>query len=602
MPDDANFCSHCGNDLKKLAQRKFKQRLFLAIGAAFVIGAYLYLDFVGFPGNRSDLWRAKGLSEKAERFAGPKAVPQPMPPSEPTRPNLIIGTVSIQDIAGSTLLQRPALVVAGGWIALPKIFCIGGFKWDFKYGARSEWDVEEGVLQDEEPIGLWQIRDFNGPAGPGLYRFDGNQPLEWVALQTPDRPQVVEIGEIAEQGRWVRFPLPKNFSQPGVFMQADRVVGWTFGPPLTDGYLWKGEDSRNLIAEFRIDDFYRLTFGNSREEEFSLALGRAEYGDLERLRALANGFHVDAKLAAADTPEHLRKESIIKHMQSLIQALAKEEDPQQIADSFDSRILSAAADDSLTEAVIQATLAAYGFEAAIQLVEAVDDELQGAPGIDRSALAKAHINLYRQWLQSLMEDEDYDRAFQVFQAADPSVLQDPQIHLIGVKLALAGSDWLEAQRLLASREYPASLRETVINLENQIAELKSQEGRIVVRFTPGSRSVPVTALLNGTANQQFIIDTGATLTTIPTSAVESMGIELSIRNRQRSISTASGRIQAREVIIASLDVNGWVEHNVTALVVDIPAQPGVGLLGLNYLKRFRMNLNHKRGLLALDPR
>jgi clan AA aspartic protease (TIGR02281 family) len=515
---------------------------------------------------------------------------------------MTIGTVSIHDIAGTPLHQLPALVVAGGWIALPKSYCIGGYEWTFRFGARAEWNVESGVLQDDDDIGLWQIRDFNGPPGPGLNRFDGDQPLEWVALQTPDHPQAVQIGEIAEQGRWIRFRLPQSLSQPGVFMQADRVVGWTFGPPLTGGYLWTGENSRNLTAEFRIDDFYRLTFANSREEEFSLALGRGEVGDLERLKALANGFHLEPKLASSETPEHLRKTSIIARMQSLIRVLEQKGYWQQIADNFDSRILSAAADVPLTEAVTRATLAAYGFEAAIQLIEAVNDEPAGEAGRDRSHLAQVHIRLYRQWLQSLVASEDYDRAWQVFHATGPSVLQDPEIQLFGVKLALAGGDWLEAQRLLALHQYPSSLQETVTNLENQIAELKSLEGRIVVRFTPGAQSVPVTAVLNGTASQPFIIDTGATVTTIPSSSFESLGIKLTTKNRQRSIYTPGGTVRAREVTIATIELGGWVEKNVTALVVDLPAQPGLGLLGMNYLNRFRMNLNHQKGLLALDPR
>ena len=43
------------------------------------------------------------------------------------------------------------------------------------------------------------------------------------------------------------------------------------------------------------------------------------------------------------------------------------------------------------------------------------------------------------------------------------------------------------------REYPAALRDKVQNLRNQIAELKGQEGKIVINFTPGSRFIPVSA-------------------------------------------------------------------------------------------------------------
>jgi hypothetical protein len=38
------------------------------------------------------------------------------------------------------------------------------------------------------------------------------------------------------------------------------------------------------------------------------------------------------------------------------------------------------------------------------------------------------------------------------------------------------------------------------------------------------------------------------------------------------------------------------------LVLDIPNQPDWGLLGLNYLERFRMDMNTEEGVLLLEPR
>jgi predicted aspartyl protease len=49
-------------------------------------------------------------------------------------------------------------------------------------------------------------------------------------------------------------------------------------------------------------------------------------------------------------------------------------------------------------------------------------------------------------------------------------------------------------------------------------------------------------------------------------------------------------------------LEGYETRNVKALVLDLPNQPGVGLLGLNYLRRFRMDLSTDEGLLALTPR
>ena len=48
-------------------------------------------------------------------------------------------------------------------------------------------------------------------------------------------------------------------------------------------------------------------------------------------------------------------------------------------------------------------------------------------------------------------------------------------------------------------------------------------------------------------------------------------------------------------------LDGWTEHNISAFVVDLPEHSGVGLLGLNFLNRFQMDLNAKAGLLTLYP-
>ena len=57
-----------------------------------------------------------------------------------------------------------------------------------------------------------------------------------------------------------------------------------------------------------------------------------------------------------------------------------------------------------------------------------------------------------------------------------------------------------------------------------------------------------------------------------------------------------------EVVFSSIEVGGWTTHNVKALVLDIPNHPGLGLLGLNYLRRFHMEINDREGVFFLKPR
>jgi len=134
--------------------------------------------------------------------------------------------------------------------------------------------------------------------------------------------------------------------------------------------------------------------------------------------------------------------------------------------------------------------------------------------------------------------------------------------------------------------------------------MKGDEGTIVIRFQPGGSRIPLAAGLNQALRQEFIVDTGASMMTIPSSVAEYLALQMvqGHHGGRRTVSTAGGMVDAYEVLIESVEVNGWVEHNVGALVMDIPGQPGVGLLGLNYLDRFKMSLNTTEGKLTLRPK
>jgi clan AA aspartic protease (TIGR02281 family) len=169
-------------------------------------------------------------------------------------------------------------------------------------------------------------------------------------------------------------------------------------------------------------------------------------------------------------------------------------------------------------------------------------------------------------------------------------------------LALAENDWATAEGLLSAKNYPSALREQVRSLQSQISELKGQEGKILIRFVPGARQIPVTASLNQGTSQDFIVDTGASMVTIPYSTAADLGIIITVRNPRRTVYTASGVIHAPEVVLDAITLEGFETHNVKALVLDLPNQPEMGLLGLNYLRRFKMDLSTDEGLLALTPK
>ena len=92
------------------------------------------------------------------------------------------------------------------------------------------------------------------------------------------------------------------------------------------------------------------------------------------------------------------------------------------------------------------------------------------------------------------------------------------------------------------------------------------------------------------------------MVTIPSSTAEELGLAVDNRNPMRKVFTAGGVKYAPEVTLSAITIDGWEVNNIPALVLDIPSQPGWGLLGLSYLQRFRVDINTEAGILLLEPR
>ncbi len=121
-----------------------------------------------------------------------------------------------------------------------------------------------------------------------------------------------------------------------------------------------------------------------------------------------------------------------------------------------------------------------------------------------------------------------------------------------------------------------------------------------VAFQRRGASVLVPARVNGQAIGYFILDTGATFTSVSRLVAGSLGISgggSSVR-----LVTASGTIQAPLALLDEVDVGGAVARHVSAVIHDLPNVPPnvIGLLGLSYLERFRVNLDLTSGALILE--
>lgn len=131
-------------------------------------------------------------------------------------------------------------------------------------------------------------------------------------------------------------------------------------------------------------------------------------------------------------------------------------------------------------------------------------------------------------------------------------------------------------------------------------------------ITPSKASIPferqgqvviVEATLNKKTAAKFVVDTGASYTMISSAVAKELDIDTERDRRTAPFQTANGIIQAPLVSLESINVGGMEIRNLTAAVHDVLADSKVaGLLGLNFLANFRMDIDTQKGVLHLEKK
>lgn len=97
------------------------------------------------------------------------------------------------------------------------------------------------------------------------------------------------------------------------------------------------------------------------------------------------------------------------------------------------------------------------------------------------------------------------------------------------------------------------------------------------------------------------LDTGATYLMIPWEVAEALGYNPELSREKVDLITASGVEKAPLVILKSATLLGKKVSNVKAVVHSLPPRSHLdGLLGLSFLRKFRINLDFKAGVLEID--
>lgn len=124
-----------------------------------------------------------------------------------------------------------------------------------------------------------------------------------------------------------------------------------------------------------------------------------------------------------------------------------------------------------------------------------------------------------------------------------------------------------------------------------------------IPFQKKGAVVIVQATLNEKAAARFVVDTGASYTVISQAIAKELEIDLEKKLPTIPFQTANGSILAPLVSLDSIEVGGMQVKDLTAAVHDVFPDPSIsGLLGLNFLSNFRMDIDTTNGVLHLEKK
>ena len=139
-------------------------------------------------------------------------------------------------------------------------------------------------------------------------------------------------------------------------------------------------------------------------------------------------------------------------------------------------------------------------------------------------------------------------------------------------------------------------------LISMITDVEPGVALVNVPLSRSGNQFIVTASLDGQREIRLLIDTGASVTIVAPSILESLGYVLD--GQTARFSTANGEVDAPLVGIQSLSVGGQLVSPITVGAISLSqgSVPFDGLLGMNFLQEFEFSLDQERSLLELNYR
>ena len=168
--------------------------------------------------------------------------------------------------------------------------------------------------------------------------------------------------------------------------------------------------------------------------------------------------------------------------------------------------------------------------------------------------------------------------------------------------------WVDDQGVV---HFTDSLKEIPEKFRSKVTRLKTigpapapiPDDKALVKFQKQGELMVVQAMLNEKTAAKFVVDTGASYTTISQAMAKQLQINLENVSTVIPLQTANGVIEAPLASVGALEVGGFALKDLAVVVHDVFTDPNIaGLLGLNFLSQFHLGIDSKNGILYLEKK
>lgn len=132
---------------------------------------------------------------------------------------------------------------------------------------------------------------------------------------------------------------------------------------------------------------------------------------------------------------------------------------------------------------------------------------------------------------------------------------------------------------------------------------KAPPSRASIPMEKHGQVVVIQATLNNKRAAKFVVDTGASYTLISNALARELALDVGPGASTLPFQTANGVINAPVTSLESISVGGMEIRDLPAAVHDAIPDPHVaGLLGLNFLSHFRLDIDTQKGVVHLEKK